>query len=195
MDKLLFPGALLSALIAGGCALLPAVKEEGPDRPSAPRGRELSRGELPAERPPAEKPEGTFAAPPHEGLPWEGLPPGVRAYLTELAEAFARQDASFLLAQGEAQFEAEVRPRYDEGDYLALLYRAGPYGEDSPRSAAERIRLEVREISGVEYTGWEERGPLLEIRGRLIRRGGPPVPCVIMLVWKLWEPKILGIFP
>jgi hypothetical protein len=194
MDRMFLPGSLLFVLIAGGCAVNPAVREEGPERSSGPQAAAVFQEDLPAGAA-AETPGRTFRAPSAEGLPWEDLPPGIHAYLTELAAAFSRQDAAFLLAQGEAQFEAEIRPQYDDEDYLTLLYRAGPYGKDSPWDGADRVRLEPSEIRRVEYTGWEERGPLLEVRGRLIRRRGPPIPCVIMLVWKLWEPKVLGFFP
>ncbi|MDR0400901.1 MAG: hypothetical protein LBH51_08160 [Treponema sp.] len=189
MDRLFFPGALFAALITAGCVLIPAAGEKDPVGSAALREGADSREEDPGGGIPGQEPGGG-------SLPWEDLPPEPRAYLRELAGAFSRQDAAFLLAQGESQFEAEIRPRYDEEEYLALLYRAGSYGQDKPYDEEDAPRLDVLEISGLEYTGWEERGPLLEVRGRLVRQGGrPPVPCVIMLLWKLWEPKILGRFP
>jgi hypothetical protein len=115
--------------------------------------------------------------------------------LETLARAFRGGDRAFLLSQGEAFFEAEVRPAYDEASYLALLYRIGPYGEDNFRAESNVPRLFPEEIDHIEYAGWEEQGPLLEIRGRLIRKAGPPLPCLILLVWKLPEPKIQGRFP
>jgi hypothetical protein len=123
-----------------------------------------------------------------------GLPPEARAYLRELSRAFRDQDTAFLLRQGERQFEADVRPRRDDESYLALLYRAGPWGTDAPRAAAEVPRLFPGEIRYIEYSDWEERGPLLEIRGRLVTRTGV-IPCVIMLIWRLVEPKIQGLYP
>ncbi|MDR2101500.1 MAG: hypothetical protein LBP43_02910 [Treponema sp.] len=161
---------------------------------------------------PSEKAEEVRAAPPEQppkgGLlrigpeksplreaPPENLPPEARSYLETLARAFRSGDRDFLLSQGEASFEAEVRPFYDEASYLALLYRIGPYGEDNSQADQNIPRLFPDEIDHIEYVDWEERGPLLEIRGRLIHRGGSPLPCLIMLVWKLPEPKIQGLFP
>ncbi|MDR3145814.1 MAG: hypothetical protein LBU21_06020, partial [Treponema sp.] len=119
-----------------------------------------------------------------------------------LSKAFRNGNRDFLLSQGEAQFEAEVRPFYDEETYLALLYRVGPYGQESPRTDTESPRtdtesprLDPEEILRLEYADWEEAGPLLELRCRLVRRRGPPLPCRIMLAWRLREPKILGRFP
>jgi hypothetical protein len=125
---------------------------------------------------------------------WERMPPEAQAYLTELARAFARQDAAFLLAQGEPQFEAQVRPYYDDESYLAMLYRAGPYGEDSPPPGANKDRLIPGEIRGIEYTGWEEQGPMLKVRGRLITTAAR-IPCAIFFNPRLLTPKILGAYP
>ncbi|MDR2258357.1 MAG: hypothetical protein LBE14_04315 [Treponema sp.] len=123
-----------------------------------------------------------------------GLPPEAKSYLQTLSRAFQDQDKNFLLSQGESQFEAEVKPHYDDESYLALLYRAGSYGLEAPRVEMGRPRLSPEEISAIEYSGWEERGPVLEIRGKLIARTGT-VPCVIMLIWRLKEPKIQGLYP
>jgi hypothetical protein len=123
-----------------------------------------------------------------------GLPPEAKSYLRILSRAFRDQDAGFLLSQGESRFEAEVKPHYDDESYLALLYRAGSYGSEAPREEISRPRLSPEEISHIEYSSWEERGPLLEIRGRIITRA-ETVPCVIMLIWRLTEPKIQGLYP
>jgi hypothetical protein len=125
---------------------------------------------------------------------FDGLPPEARAYLKDLSRAFRNRDAEFLLSQGEHQFEAEVRPFYDDESYLALLYRTGAWGADAPWTETEFPRLSPGEIRHVEYLGWEERGPVLEIRGRLVTRAGI-IPCTIMLVWRLAEPKIQGFYP
>jgi hypothetical protein len=126
-----------------------------------------------------------------------GLPPEAREYLEILAEAFRRQDRDFILAQGEAHYDSSIRPYYDEGQYLAMLYRSGPYsGEGAGYSPGdgEFPQLNPGVIRGIEYLSWEEQGPLLEIRGRLLS-GADAIPCVIRLVWKLREPKIQGIYP
>jgi hypothetical protein len=123
-----------------------------------------------------------------------GLPPEAKAYLQDLSRAFRGQDKNFLLSQGESRFEAEVKSQYDDESYLALLYRTGPYGSDAPWAEPSRPRLAPEEVTYIEYSGWEERGPVLEIRGRLITPA-EAVPCVIMLVWRLADPKIQGLYP
>ena len=123
---------------------------------------------------------------------FSSLPPEARDYLTVLAEAFRRQDKEFLISQGEAQYEQDLRSLYDEETYLALLYRAGPYSEDSEWKSAALARLEYTQVKAIEYLAWEERGPILDIKGRLYFQDGSSQPCGIMLVWRLPEPKILG---
>jgi hypothetical protein len=112
------------------------------------------------------------------------LPPDARLYLEALSVAFRTQDIAFLIAQGEPQYEAAVRPRYDEGSYLAMLYRA----EDVPD-------LKPQEILGIGYISWEEEGPMLEIRGELFTTQGKTIPCVVVFNPRLREPKILGVYP
>lgn len=123
------------------------------------------------------------------------LPAEARSYLERLSRAFSARDEAFLLAQGEAQFEAEVRPRYDKEAYLALLYRTGSYAAESPRASAEVPRLVPSGLSHIQYLSWEENGPLLEIAARLVGKNGASTPCLIMLAWRLREPKIQGLFP
>jgi hypothetical protein len=173
-----------AVLYLTACAGGPERTLPGKARPAVP------------EQPPEGGPSGAGPAEsPSEEIPPESLPPEARSYLETLARAFRGRDRDFLLSQGEAQFEAEVRPFRDEESYLALLYRTGPYGEDSSWEDTRTPRLIPDEILRIEYLDWRERGPLLEIRARLIRREGTPLPCLIMLVWKLQEPKIQGRFP
>jgi hypothetical protein len=117
------------------------------------------------------------------------LPPEAQSYLGELARAFAAQDRAFLIGQGEIQYEAELRPRWDEESYLAMLYRCG----DQERGSVPR--LDPGEIRELEFLDWEERGPLLEIRGNLITTGGVRIPCAIVFNPRLTEPRILGRYP
>lgn len=124
-----------------------------------------------------------------------GLPPEARAYLAAVSRAFRNQDTQFLLAQGEKTFEAEVKPRYDDEAYLALLYRSGPYAADTPWGKGQTAKLEPSAIRGIEYIDWEEQGPMLAIQGRLIPKSGAAIPCKIILAWRLTEPKILGVYP
>jgi hypothetical protein len=170
-----------AALLVPSCAAGPKSAETGEAPGAAPAGAALS------------------AAPakggPLDSASFQGMPPEARAYLELLARAFIDQDENFLLAQGEAQFEAEVKPGCDSETYLALLYHAGAYAAESPRAGIPLPRLKPADIHHIEYTHWKENGPMLEIQGRLITRAGNSVPCKIMLVWRLREPKILGRFP
>ncbi|MDR2177243.1 MAG: hypothetical protein LBP20_04270 [Treponema sp.] len=177
MKKTLPPAlaVLLLNLLIAGCAGLRLGDGQSP--------------ELAPEKRPAAPASGAL---PGEGPAWENMAPEAQAYLAELARAFARRDTGFLLAQGEAQFEAEVRPRYDEANYLAMLYRVGSYGEENPPAGTDRLKPE--DIRGIEYTGWEERGPMLWVRGRLITAGAK-IPCVIFFNPRLRTPKILGAYP
>jgi hypothetical protein len=177
------PTVLILSLLAAGCAGL------GP-------GNRISQ--IPESSPveaPAKQPESPAAGTaPGKAPRWERMPPGAWDYLTELARAFARQDTAFLLAQGEPQFEAAVRPYYDEENYLAMLYRVGPYGENNSPDSTDRNRLKPGEIRGIEYTDWEERGPMLKVQGYLIA-GAAKIPCVIFFNPRLRTPKILGAYP
>jgi hypothetical protein len=126
---------------------------------------------------------------------FKGLPSEAREYLETLSKAFKDKDLDFLISQGELNYENSTRLRYDEETYLAMLYRIGPYTEDSPFQEMKLPRLEYKEITGIEYLAWDETGPMIEIRARLIRQKNEPIPCEIMLVWKLPEPKVLGAYP
>jgi hypothetical protein len=136
------------------------------------------------------------------GVPGNGLDraafrelgPETRICLEALSRAFASQDREYLLSQGEENYEAAVRPYYDEGSYLALLYRAGAYASDSLWEKGRRPFLEPGEIRGIEYLDWEEQGPMLVIRGRLTTKT-EALPCKIVLAWRLRTPKILGAYP
>jgi hypothetical protein len=114
------------------------------------------------------------------------LPPEVKTYLQTLSAAFKNRDADFLLAQGEALFAQTVRPHYNDSDYFIMLYRIGGNIWDAPC---------ISDIHHIEYTGWEHGDPVMEIRGRLFYNDAQFVPCVIMLDWKLDDPKIIGIYP
>ena len=126
--------------------------------------------------------------------PPEGLPPEARRYLDGLAEALTRGDGAFLLEQGEAAYDAAVRPRYDRETYLALLYRAGPLAADTIDGGA-LPRLDYRDIKAIEYAAWAEDGMAIEVTGRFIMHNGARIPCKLILLWRLREPKILGMYP
>jgi hypothetical protein len=149
--------------------------------------------------PPEEK---SPALPAAGGVPGNGLDreafrklgPETLSCLEALSRAFAGQDREYLLSQGEENYEAAVRPYYDEGSYLAMLYRVGAYAAESPWDSGRRPRLEPGEIRGIEYLDWEEQGPMLVIRGRL-RTETETLPCKIVLAWRLRTPRILGAYP
>ena len=120
------------------------------------------------------------------------LPLVAKNYLRTLSQAFRRQDKEFLLSQGKAQYEIEQRFLMDDETYLALLYRIGPLSRNHYMKPIVHPRLYVNTVRGIEFTGWEEIGPMLEIRGLLHFIDGDTTPCVIMLLWRLQEPRILG---
>lgn len=175
----LFAAILLLAL--AGCAGLPP-ETAAPEPGSSP----------PQTESPAPADNGGYSA-----RPPLGLPPEAGEYLETLAHAFAGADRDFLLAQGESQFEAENRGRYDEESYLALLYRVGSLSTDSVSvpAGAGNPRLDPARIRRIEFAGWEEQGPALIIHARLITRANEAIPCQLTLLWRLREPKILGIYP
>jgi len=138
--------------------------------------------------------------PPGDGLDtpaFAGIPIEAKNYLKTLAAAFRNADKEFIISQGEAQYEKELRPQYDEEVYLALLYRAGSQNGDSEWESPhvygpDITRLQYKEIRAIEYIEWEETGPMLDIKGRFHLKNGETLPCRIVLVWRLTEPKILG---
>jgi hypothetical protein len=173
MGKFLWLG--LAALLFAGCAALgPGQKDSGPSENTASAAAASQAPDSPLA---TVSPTGRLDDPAFKGLAPEALD-----YLGALAQAFAGQDTAFLIAQGEVQYEAQLRHLYDEGAYLAMLYRTGP-------------DLIPQEIQGIEYISWEEQGPMLEIHGRLISIKGKASPCVIMFNPRLREPRILGLYP
>jgi hypothetical protein len=153
----------------------------------------LERGQSPGEKPQAPPPPLTTKRPESPAL--AGLPPEARNYLDQLARAFAAQDRAFLLSQGERQYEEQLRPLWDEESYLAMLYRCGDWARERNDTSNRIPRLDPREIREIEFLTWEERGPLVEIRGNLITTGGTRIPCGIVFNPRLNEPKILGMYP
>jgi hypothetical protein len=175
----LLAAPLLATLLLAGCVSLgTGQKDDGPTENTVPVA---ARGSVPQQAPDsppvAVSPTGRLDDP-----AFKGLAPEVLDYLDALARAFAGQDTAFLIAQGEVQYEAQLRHLYDEGDYLAMLYRTDP-------------DLIPQEILGIEYISWEEQGPMLEIHGRLIGAKGKASPCVIVFNPRLVEPRILGLYP
>ena len=85
------------------------------------------KGTLPEDVPGMGKTSGLAAQlPSGDGLKtprFRALPPEAWDYLETLAKAFREKDKAFLISQGEAQYEKELRFTLDEEIYLALLYR------------------------------------------------------------------------
>lgn len=123
------------------------------------------------------------------------LPRELKQYLAELSVAFEKRDAAFLLAQGDAMFEKQVKPEYDDDEYLAMMYRIDNYAADKPLAPDTVPKLDVSRISHIEYSGWTYGDPAMEIRGRIYYTDKTYSPCIIMLFWKLDEPKITGWYP
>jgi hypothetical protein len=157
-------------------------------------GTQPEKTGVPKPQEPAVSRPGTTVTEP-ESRDLQDIPQEAREYLAALALAFSRQDLEFLISQGEKQYEAELKSYYDDGTYLAMLYRVGPYTEESPWRDMELPRLEWQEIKDIEYDRWSEKGPLLEIQARLIPYKGKDIPCEILLIWRLEEPKIQGAYP
>jgi hypothetical protein len=168
----------LVLLLLWSCAGTQPGKTEAPETPPEPA---------------VSRPGTTGPEPENQGL--NIIPQEAREYLDALALAFSRQDLDFLLSQGEKQYETELKSCYDEETYLAMLYRIGQYTEESPWGETALPRLEWQKIKGIEYDRWSEKGPLLEIQARLIPHKGKDIPCEILLIWRLKEPKIQGAYP
>jgi hypothetical protein len=124
---------------------------------------------------------------------FKGLPAGVRAYLLKLSAAFATHDAAFLLAQGEGEYEKTVRNRVEEEEYLAMLYRAGGYADDAVWEAPYELNL--GNVTYIDYTAWREQGPALGVDGNIYLDKGRPILFSMKVLWRLNEPKLLGVYP
>lgn len=124
---------------------------------------------------------------------FQRLPPEVFRYLRAISKAFQEQDEFFLLAQGETSFMDWTRENALPASLaLARLFRIGCYAEDAPGMAVQpEPRLIASETRGIVYLGWEEWGPLLEVRANIITKN-QTIPARIVLVWRLDPPKIQG---
>ncbi|MDR2802977.1 MAG: hypothetical protein LBB22_01645 [Treponema sp.] len=121
------------------------------------------------------------------------LPVGVSDYLLKLAAAFAVRDAGFLLSQGEDEYETLIRNNVSAGEYLAMLYRAGAFADDAPWGSPRE--LDLNRIAYIDYTEWRERGPILEVDGKIYMDSGHPLIFSVKVLWRLSVPKILGAYP
>ena len=179
---------LVLCMLASCTALTPRTPAEPePVTETAPVAAATPERAQPAVRPPT--PDG-LGTPGFRNLPSEAMD-----YLRILSQAFRNKDREFLVSQGETQYEIELRSRLEEDVYMALLYRIGPLGGDSAWTSPVLPRLNPAEVRSIEFTGWEEAGPMLNISARLHMEDGSRLPSEIILVWRLIEPKILGLWP
>lgn len=167
----------LAALSFFSCSVVPPAQRETAKAPALPP--ETVR------KPGAELDSAVF----------KQLPPGSREYLASIAEAAASGNADHLLAQGERDYSRRVRPAVDRDTYAALLYRIGDYSRETPIGAGGPSRADLGRASGMRFTGWEENGPVLEVRARLRFKDGTEQPCALYVLWKLSPPQILGAEP
>lgn len=138
----------------------------------------------PAERPPVAKEL--------DGPTFVSLPPEARDYLRDLALLFRTGAAGRILDQGEPAYAARVRPQVGQAQYAALLYRVGAYSEEGPFDEGPPPLFPVDQTRSLTFTGWTDRGPVAEVRGRITYRNGVTVPCTLYVLWKALPPCILG---
>lgn len=175
----------LSGLLFSCASLSNACEERPPKSPETSTA--LLKEPIPEASPPSIERESGL----DQGI-FSSLSTETRDYLGSLARAFKKQDGEYLLNQGEERYAQRMRNRYSEEEYLALLFRVGPYAKESPFDPETTVRLDVHSVMSIRFTGWEDRGPVLEIRGILKKKDRTELPCRILVLWKLRSPKILG---
>jgi hypothetical protein len=169
---------LLAAVLSTACAGLKSGKDGGVLSPK----ERTEKPPLPVEECSRE-----------DDVLFRELPAGIRAYLRKLEAAFAAHDAAFLLAQGEGEYEMAARNRVNCGEYLAMLYRAGRYADDAVWEAPSEIDSD--KIACIKYTAWREQGPVLGVDGKIYPDEGRPILFSMKVLWRLNEPKLLGVYP
>ncbi|MDR2607251.1 MAG: hypothetical protein LBC57_02570 [Treponema sp.] len=125
---------------------------------------------------------------------FSGCPPEALAYLRLLSQAFRNGDKGFLLAQGEGQYEKDLRPGRDEAEYFNLLYRIGPLAAEEPEETRLQKYLKVEDAAYISFKGWREKGPMIEVDAQIHGPEGA-LPCRIILAWRLVDIKIVGLYP
>lgn len=177
---------ILSCIVfLGGCMVIPQRETPGPtdNRPVTETGT--------AARTPEQKGPDDLSSL-FDNVSFSQLEPEIKTYLTELADAFINARTEFLLSQGEADYHQRNYPLFEHDEYLALLYRIGPYATEKPDSLNKLPVLDTKTVQSITYTGWDERGPLIEVRGILQLKDGQDIPCKLLLLWKLEDIRILG---
>jgi hypothetical protein len=133
-----------------------------------------------------------------DALSFATLPPEIRSYLADLSAAFKNHDSTFLEDQGETHYAKDLFNKYSREQYLAMLYRAGPYARDSTWEIPP-YKLDIKNIRRVKWIDFSEKGPVLEVNGVILlaahEMDATEIPCRLMLLWRLKEPKIIGTYP
>ncbi|WP_304225093.1 hypothetical protein [Gracilinema caldarium] len=123
------------------------------------------------------------------------LKPEVLVYLEKLGDAFSARDKDYILAQAEPYYRQTYSKLYETGEYLAMLYRIGPYSTESGYGETKRPILNLNDILGITYTGWDELGPVIEVRAKILFKNGKSEPCRLILIWRAGDIKIKGFEP
>ncbi len=142
--------------------------------------------------PPASIPTVTRPKDGLEDARFASLPPELRVYLKKLSDAVGRQDTAFLSAQGEQNWQERYRQAFDQGRYLALLYRTGPYAQEQDATGPDMPSLAPHSLIGLRYEGFTDRGIVIEVRGFFVDRSGTRIPFDLFVMHRLAEPKLLG---
>ena len=114
-----------------------------------------------------------------------------KMYLKNIADAWRRGDAAFLLSQGESRYQNEKRFSISEARYLALLYRAGPYSDDN-RWDFGAYDLDPAGVLSLRFLDFHDEGPVRIFDCRFTLKSGDRIPAKICLLWRLPSMKILG---
>lgn len=123
------------------------------------------------------------------------LKPEVLLYLEDISDAFYKKNQEFLLNQAELYYKQTYSKLYPTAEYLAMLYRIGPYSTEEGYGYQKMPRLDINSVKGIVYTGWDELGPVLEVRGKIYLEKGKTEPCRLILLWRLGDIKIRGFEP
>lgn len=170
------------------CTTAPAPERE--NAISKQYGMQETRTNAPVRLGSSEKPDSGLSDPAFKKLNKQVL-----AYLESLADAFYTRDTEWLLAQAESFYQKTYQGLYPTDEYLAMLYRVGAYSTETPNSLVQEPSLNIKKVVGITYTGWEELGPVLEVRGTILFANGKNETCRIILLWRLGDIKIKGFEP
>jgi hypothetical protein len=122
---------------------------------------------------------------------FDTLDPVVKEYLRKLADAWKSHNKNYLLAQGEEQYQDNTRPYVNEGQYLALLYRAGPYAQEG-RWSYDNFELDIDTVRRIIFIDYRIEGPVLIVSGRFESKTGNVIPCNLYILWRLMDIKLIG---